>query len=78
MNDSIIQRTDKKPIKLNLENTELSENIKGKVHKEFEEISKLLDFSNKSYEIFRRWYVDGRLFFHIIVDKKIQNLVLKN
>ncbi len=70
VNDSIVQGTDKKPVKLNLENTDLSENIKGKIHKEFEEISKMLDFSNKSYEIFRRWYVDGKLFYHIIVDKE--------
>ena len=38
------------------------------MREEFDEILRLLDFENRSYEIFRRWYVDGRLFYHKIID----------
>ena len=68
VNDSIIMATDRKPIKLDLENTKLSENIKHKIYKEYNDVLKMFDFSNKCYELFRRWYIDGRLYFHLIID----------
>ncbi|BCU95692.1 MAG: hypothetical protein CM15mV10_0680 [uncultured marine virus] len=40
------------------------------MREEFQEILRLLDFDNRSYEIFRRWYVDGRLFYHKVIDPK--------
>jgi hypothetical protein len=55
-------------VRLNLDNVELSDNIKGKVQQEFNKILNLLDFRNKGYDIFRRWYVDGRLYFQNIID----------
>jgi len=69
VNDSIVMGTDRKPIKLDLERTNLSENIKTKIYREYDNILKMFDFSNKAYEIFRRWYIDGRLYYHIIIDK---------
>ena len=69
VNDSIIMGTDRKPIKIDLEHTNLSENIKTKIYREFDNVLKMFDFSNKGYEIFRRWYVDGRVYYHIIIDK---------
>ena len=68
VNDSIIMGNDRKPIKLNLENTSFSENIKSKIQREYDNVLKLLDFSNKAYEIYRRWYIDGRVYFHVIID----------
>ena len=68
VNDSIIMGTDRKPIKLSLENTDLSENIKFKVQREYDKVLHLFDMPNKAYEIFRRWYIDGRLYYHIIID----------
>jgi len=70
VNDSIVMGTDRKPMKLDLENTDLSENIKTKIYKEYETVLRLFDISNKGYEIFRRWYIDGRLYFHLILDKE--------
>jgi len=55
-------------IRLDLSNTELSDNIKSKINLEFENILKLLDFKNRGYDIFRRWYVDGRVYFQNIID----------
>jgi hypothetical protein len=69
VNDSIIMGTDRKPVKVDLETTNLSENIKTKIYKEFDSVLKMFDFANKGYEIFRRWYVDGRVYYHIIIDK---------
>lgn len=55
-------------IRLDLSNVELSDNIKSKINLEFTNILKLLDFKNRGYDIFRRWYVDGRLYFQNIID----------
>jgi len=68
VNDSIIMGTDRKPVKLNLSHTGFSDNIKAKIQKEFDNIMKMFDFSNKAYEIFRRWYIDGRCYFQVIID----------
>lgn len=70
VNDSIVMGTDRKPIKLDLEQTNLSENIKNKIYHEFDYVLRMFDFSNKAYEIFRRWYIDGRLYYHLIIDKE--------
>jgi hypothetical protein len=70
VNDSIVMGTDRKPVKLDLKKTDLSENIKTKIYREFDSVLKMFDFSNKAYEIFRRWYIDGRLYYHLIIDKE--------
>lgn len=70
VNDSIVMGTDRKPVKLDLEKTSLSEAIKTKIYREYDEILRMFDFSNKAYEIFRRWYIDGRLYYHLIIDKE--------
>jgi hypothetical protein len=65
---AIVFNTGQNAIRLNLDNVELSDNIKGKVQQEFNKVLNLLDFRNKGYDIFRRWYVDGRLYFQNIID----------
>jgi hypothetical protein len=54
--------------RLILDNVDLSDNIKSKVQQEFNNVNKLLDFSNRGYDIFRRWYVDGKIFYQCIID----------
>lgn len=49
---------------------DLSQKTKDRITEEFEEILRLLDFSNASYDTFQRWYVDGRLNYHVIIDEK--------
>lgn len=68
VNDSIVFDNNKKCIELNLDQIQLSDNIKSKMFLEYKNILKLLDFSNKGYEIFRRWYIDGRLYYHCLID----------
>jgi hypothetical protein len=55
-------------VKLNLDNVDLSDNVKSKLQIEFNNILKLLDFSSRGYDIFRRWYVDGRVYYQLIID----------
>ena len=69
-NESIVYDENRKSIELILDNSDLSDNIKEKVSEEFHEIFKIIDFHGRGYEIFRKWYVDGRLYYHIIVDEK--------
>ena len=48
----------------------ISDNIKMKVRDEFDEVLRLLNFDEKGHDIFRRWYVDGRIYFHKVIDPK--------
>lgn len=70
VNEAISHDDTGKIIHIKLDNLKLSETIKKKIIEEFNNIQKMLNFSNISDDLFRRWYIDGRLFFHIIVDEK--------
>jgi len=69
VNEAIVLDQDRKPVKLNLDHVNLSETIKTKVYGEFNHILKMLDFSNKAADIFRRWYIDSKVFYYKKVDK---------
>ena len=68
VNETICGNFDDVPVQVELSNLKVSEKIKKLIREEFDEILRLLDFDNRSYEIFRRWYVDGRLFYHKVID----------
>ena len=53
-----------------LDNLQVSTSIKKRIKEEFERILQLLDFNNKAHDIFRRWYVDGRIFYHKVIDSQ--------
>ena len=53
---------------INLDNTKFSDSIKSKVRDEFSEVLRLLRFNQTSSDVFRKWYVDGRMYFHLLVD----------
>lgn len=69
VNESIVMGEDRKPIKLNLDYVNLPDSIKTKIYFEYNHILKLLDFSNKGHEIFRRWYIDSKVFYYKEIDK---------
>lgn len=54
----------------NVEDDEMPEEIKDKIREEFDYILELLKFNNRAYDVFRNWYVDGRLYYHIMIDDK--------
>jgi hypothetical protein len=69
-NEAIVKEGDDQIVTINLDDvTELSDKIKKLISDEFSHISRLLNFNNFGYEIFRRWYIDGRLYYHVIIDE---------
>ena len=70
VNEAVAAQDDEEVVKINLEKVELSVNIKKTIEQEFDNILNLLDFNSKSHDIFKRWYVDGRVYYHKIVDVK--------
>jgi hypothetical protein len=68
VNEALITDDQDEPISLNLDNVKQPDSVKKRIQEEFDTILKLLDFNNMGYELFRRWYIDGRLFYHIMVD----------
>lgn len=68
--EAIVSVDDDVPVTINTDKLELPNNIKEKINFEFENILKLLDFNNKGSDIFRRWYIDGRLYYYKIIDEK--------
>ena len=69
VNASVVPGTDRRPVKLDLKEVPLADPIKNKIYREFDTILHLLDFNSKSYEIFRRWYIDSKIFYNIVIDK---------
>lgn len=70
VNEAIVNDDAGNSVEINMDEIEQPESIKKKIRAEFEEILKLLNFGNMGHEIFRRWYIDGRLFYHVIIDEK--------
>ena len=70
VNEAIVSDTNDTPVQINLDNLNASDGIKDKVRKEFKHITDLLDFDKKAHEIYRNWYVDGRIYYHKIIDLK--------
>ena len=68
VNESIISEDGS--IKLDLDKVKLSDGIKKKMQDEFINVLRLLKFSDKGHDIFRSWYIDGRLYYHILLDEK--------
>ena len=68
--EAIVQDDDGTSIKLVLDNLEQPTKIKNAIKAEFDTIVKLLNYKSMSQDIFRRYYVDGRLFYHIIIDQE--------
>jgi hypothetical protein len=70
VNEAIVSDTNDSPVQIDLDNLNASDGIKKKIRQEFKHILELLDFDKKSHEIYRNWYVDGRLYYHKVIDFK--------
>ena len=68
INEAIVSDTNDTPVKIDLSNLEVSQRIKTIIREEFQYILHLLDYNNKCHEMFRRWYDDGRLYYHKVND----------
>lgn len=69
VNESITANELKPSVSLNLDNVPVSNAIKKQMVEEFEKIFNMLNFKELGHDIFRRWYVDGRLYHHLVVDE---------
>ena len=67
--NEMIAIDEKELIKIDLDNLEIPENIKKAIREEFKNCLNLIDFRRHAYEIIRRWYIDGRLYYHKIIDE---------
>jgi hypothetical protein len=70
VNEAIAINANSEIVNLLLENIEVSEKIKDQIREEFNHILSLLSFHENAHDLFRRWYVDGRLIHHVIIDAK--------
>ena len=70
VNEAIVADTNDSPVEIELSNLNASDGIKKKIRNEFKYILGLLDFDKKAHEIYRNWYIDGRLYYHKVIDMK--------
>lgn len=73
INEAIIREDNKAPVTINLDKIDdklMPPKVKERVREEFKNVLKLLDFDNMAYDIFKRWYVDGRLYYHMMINEK--------
>jgi len=68
VNDSISNINDEKPVVLNVDKVQQSATVKKAIQIEFGNVIRMMDFNDKAQDYFRRWYVDGRIYFHKVID----------
>jgi len=70
VNEAIVADTNDSPVEIELSNLNASDGLKKRIREEFKYILELLDFDKKAHEIFRNWYIDGRLYYNKVIDQK--------
>lgn len=70
INEAVVIDPKKEVVSLNLDDLEQPEKIKKMILEEFDTVLELLEFNQHAYEIFKKWYVDGRIYYHIMIDEK--------
>ena len=66
--EAIVADQNDSPIQIDLENLKVGPQIKDIIRSEFQYIKEMLDFDKKAHEIFRNWYIDGRIYYHKVID----------
>ena len=68
INEAIVSDQNDSPVQIDLSNLPASEKLKSLIREEFKHVKELMDFDKKCHEILRNWYVDGRVFYHKVID----------
>jgi Bacteriophage T4-like portal protein (Gp20) len=68
VNEAIVSDLNDSPVEIDLDNLQVSTSLKKVIRNEFKYVKDLLEFDKKSHEIFRNWYVDGRIYYHKVID----------
>ena len=69
VNEAIVVEDSGTSVEINLDDVKAPAQIKKKIEEEFNYILKLLNFGNMGHDIFRRYYIDGRLYYHLVIDE---------
>ena len=69
INEAIVKDENKEVVDINLDNLDVKDNIKKMITDEWSVVSRLLNLNNYAYESFRRWYIDGRAYYHVMIDE---------
>lgn len=78
VNEAVVHDTVGRSVTMILDDLEQPDNIKKMIREEFDNVLRLLDFSNQGADIFKRWYVDGRMFYQVIIDTQQPKLGIQN
>ena len=70
VNEAIVSDLYDSPVEIELSNLNVSEPLKMRIRDEFKYLKEILDFDRKAHEIFRNWYIDGRLYYLKVIDQK--------
>ena len=68
ISEAIVSDLNDTPVEIELSNLKVGDKVKDIIREEFQYIKDMLDFDKKSHEIFRNWYVDGRIYYHKVID----------
>ena len=71
--EAIVHGQDRTIVSIDLDKVDMPVSIKNKMKDEFEGILRLLKFNQRAYEIFRRWYIDSKIYYHIVLDESNKN-----
>ena len=69
VNEAVVANELKDAIRLKLDNVPFGSEVRRKIEEEFQEVLRLMNFNTKGHDIFRRWYVDGRVYYHKVIDR---------
>ena len=70
VNEAIVIEDSGTSVEINLDDVKVPPAVKKRIEEEFDYVLKLLNFGNMGHDIFRRWYIDGRLFYHLVIDEQ--------
>ena len=69
INESVSASEEEAPVSIVLDKVEVSDQIKKGITEEFDNVLSMLDFTNNGHDMFKRWYIDGRLYHHLVVNE---------
>ena len=70
INEAIVSEKGKPPVAISLGGLNVSPQVKNKIRTEFNHVINLMHFDRLAYDIFKKWYVDGRIYYHVMIDSK--------
>lgn len=74
VNEAIVSDKDVQTVDILLDNVKIQNNVKKILQDEFKQTIQLLNFNNQAYDLFKRWYIDGRMYYHAVIDITNPNL----